>query len=632
MRHPDELAPVAAPKLLAAAWSEAFLEAGVPLNPNLNCLVGGKGSAKSTFIESIRHVFDLDIAAPEIAEQAQALLGEAFPQQAKLSLLVEVPDPEPTHYVIERTGRDRPLVRDAGSGEIIPGLMPSAVMRPVVFGQKEIYETAQRVESQMALLDRYCESELGPLQSDESAAVARLGEIADAVVRASRELERLSGEVEELPALREQKRRFDEAGLADKLKEQRTLAREREQWRLARERLDEHEHVLEDLVRDARDIGRVASPTELINRDLLDEVDGLFAAVETSWDRAADAVRETIARARARLGELERQWQERFAARRTAFDAAIAEVAGEHGEPEIQQYLGLDSRIVRLEELATRVAAHRRALYGLATKRAERLAELRELRRRIFAVRERKSHELTAQLGDAVRISVQHQGNRTAVFEALCDVRSGVNRAQLKRLVERDDFSPAEFAQRVREGEAALTAAYGLSDGVAARLSRALEEEKLAELELAPLDDRVEIALDVGAPDHSDHRPLERLSAGQRSTAILLLALLESEGPLILDQPEDDLDNRFIYEGVVRRLRDTKERRQFLIATHNANIPVLGDAEQIIILAAEQDGDRLRAHVAHRGSIDDDTLHGPLEDVLEGGREAFERRKEKYGF
>jgi energy-coupling factor transporter ATP-binding protein EcfA2 len=136
----------------------------------------------------------------------------------------------------------------------------------------------------------------------------------------------------------------------------------------------------------------------------------------------------------------------------------------------------------------------------------------------------------------------------------------------------------------------------------------------------------------VRTPEHPDHRPLERLSAGQRSTAILLLALLESHGPLILDQPEDDLDNRFIYESVVRRLRDTKETRQFIIATHNANIPVLGDAEQILILAAEQDGDRFRARVERRGSIDNEDLHGPLEDVLEGGREAFQRRKEKYGF
>ena len=209
VRHPDELAPVATPKILAAAWSEAFLEAEVPLNPNLNCLVGGKGSAKSTFIESVRHAFDLDIAAPEIDKQAQALLSETFPQQAKISLLVEVPDPSPTRYVIERTGRDRPLVRDATTGEIIAGLAPSAVMRPVVFGQKEIYETAQRVESQLALLDSYCEGDLAPLLHSEERVLAKLQEIADAASRASREVERLAGEVAEPPALKEQKRRFD---------------------------------------------------------------------------------------------------------------------------------------------------------------------------------------------------------------------------------------------------------------------------------------------------------------------------------------------------------------------------------------------------------------------------------------
>lgn len=379
-------------------------------------------------------------------------------------------------------------------------------------------------------------------------------------------------------------------------------------------------------------MGRVGLPAELVNKDLLDEVDGLFAGVEGSWTRATAAVRETIDTARARLDELEREWQERFDARRSEFDAAVAEVAGEHGEPEIQEYLQLDSRIARLEELGKRVDAHRQTLAELAADRRERLAELRELRRRVFAVRKRKAHELTGELGEAVRIGVEHQGNRSAVFDALCDLRSGANRAQLKRFVDRDDFSPAEFAETARQGEAALSEIYGLSDGAAGQLRRALDDHALSDLETMALEDRVEISLDLGTPEHPDPRPLGRLSAGQRSTAILLLALLESDGPLILDQPEDDLDNRFIYEGVVRRLRDTKEQRQFLIATHNANIPVLGDAEQIVILAAEQEGDRLRAHVAQRGSIDDADLHGPLEDVLEGGREAFERRKQKYGF
>ena len=72
---------------------------------------------------------------------------------------------------------------------------------------------------------------------------------------------------------------------------------------------------------------------------------------------------------------------------------------------------------------------------------------------------------------------------------------------------------------------------------------------------------------------------------------MLLLLLLESDAPLIIDQPEDDLDNRFITEGVVPKMREEKRRRQFVFSTHNANIPVLGDAELIVGLAATGGGD-----------------------------------------
>ena len=83
---------------------------------------------------------------------------------------------------------------------------------------------------------------------------------------------------------------------------------------------------------------------------------------------------------------------------------------------------------------------------------------------------------------------------------------------------------------------------------------------------------------------------LEAISTGQKATAVLLLLLLESDAPLIVDQPEDDLDNRFVTEGVVPRMREEKRRRQFLFSTHNANIPVLGDAELILGLTTRGEG------------------------------------------
>ena len=129
-------------------------------------------------------------------------------------------------------------------------------------------------------------------------------------------------------------------------------------------------------------------------------------------------------------------------------------------------------------------------------------------------------------------------------------------------------------------------------------------------------------------------RALEDLSKGQKATAVLLLLLLESDAPLIVDQPEDDLDNRFITEGVVPRMREEKRRRQFVFSTHNANIPVLGDAELILGLTAVGEAVRGNAQIAseHMGSIDTQSVRELVGELLEGGRNAFETRRLKYGF
>ncbi|NCQ34519.1 phosphoesterase, partial [bacterium] len=143
------------------------------------------------------------------------------------------------------------------------------------------------------------------------------------------------------------------------------------------------------------------------------------------------------------------------------------------------------------------------------------------------------------------------------------------------------------------------------------------------------------IELNVAAQEETpDWQALDDLSTGQKATAVLLLLLLESDAPLVVDQPEDDLDNRFITEGVVPRMREEKRRRQFVFATHNANIPVLGDAELIVGLTAvgEAGEGKARMPVEHMGSIDADPVRELVEEVLEGGKDAFEMRRLKYGF
>jgi DNA repair ATPase RecN len=122
--------------------------------------------------------------------------------------------------------------------------------------------------------------------------------------------------------------------------------------------------------------------------------------------------------------------------------------------------------------------------------------------------------------------------------------------------------------------------------------------------------------------------PVGQLSDGQRHTILLTIALLaESNVPLVIDQPEDDLDNAFIFSSIVRTLRTVKERRQVVLITHNANIAVLGDSELLLPMKRESDCGK----AIDRGSIDRESTKKLVQNILEGGADAFKRRKEIYG-
>ena len=125
----------------------------------------------------------------------------------------------------------------------------------------------------------------------------------------------------------------------------------------------------------------------------------------------------------------------------------------------------------------------------------------------------------------------------------------------------------------------------------------------------------------------SDWSPITQGSQGQRSAALLAFLLAFGEEPLILDQPEDDLDNHLIYELIVRQIRENKLRRQLVIVTHNPNVVVNGDAEMLHAFSFR--GGQCR--VVERGALQEKSLREEVCRVMEGGREAFSRRWARLG-
>ncbi len=120
-------------------------------------------------------------------------------------------------------------------------------------------------------------------------------------------------------------------------------------------------------------------------------------------------------------------------------------------------------------------------------------------------------------------------------------------------------------------------------------------------------------------------------SAGQQATALLTVLLNQPGSPLLIDQPEDDIDNKAI-EEIINNIWDAKKKRQLIFTSHNANLVVNGDAELVVCCDYKESGNQTRGSIVAEGSIDSLEIKDHITSVMEGGEKAFRLRKEKYGF
>lgn len=163
----------------------------------------------------------------------------------------------------------------------------------------------------------------------------------------------------------------------------------------------------------------------------------------------------------------------------------------------------------------------------------------------------------------------------------------------------------------------------GLS-GKFVKVLQTLEKHKIESLEILLPEDEVVMLYKVS--ETANFRPLSNASAGQKTSAILTLILSTGDSPLILDQPEDDLDNALIYSLIVDRIIKSKNNRQIIIVTHNANIPVNADSDLVNVM----DSDELTFNPKNFGSIDQHVIKESICSIMEGGIHAFKSRAVKY--
>jgi len=619
-------------RLLSVEWEGGYLRGtSIAFNPQLTCLIGGKGTGKSTVIESIRWAFGLEPDTGPGREAAKSLREDALQPGTKVTVRFRTAPPTPRTWTLERTAPHGPIVRD-DLGEPQPQLDPTDLLLPRVYGQKEVYEVAQSTTARLGLVDGFAAEDLAPVLAREQETLKRLERNAQDVLRVREDLDDTETQLGELPGLQQWRERFRQAGFEERLRERRLLQREDQMLRDADAVLRSTQQALGDLVADlplppdlsgGPDAGRLPNPELVaaaadVARGALEGVEGGVRTAQAAVDRG----REDLAKTR-------EQWEGRRATRQADFDRALRELQAEAPETDPERYLDVERRLEQLEPLQQAKGQLRERLRAARELRAKLLVELQDARGDKHRRRLEAAARLTEATDDNVRVQVEYQRDRRGVLDELQRTKTGARGDALARLVQREDFTPAAFARHARARDLAST--FALPEGQAQKLEQALEEPFLLRFEVLELCDGITVSLDTGEPGHPSFRELDHLSPGQKSTAVLLLILRSSEDPLIVDQPEDDLDNRFIYDDVVQRLRAAKRTRQVVVATHNANIPILGDAEQILVLEAVGDG-QPRGMVRVQGTVDDPDVRAAAEHILEGGEEAFRRRREKYGW
>lgn len=161
-----------------------------------------------------------------------------------------------------------------------------------------------------------------------------------------------------------------------------------------------------------------------------------------------------------------------------------------------------------------------------------------------------------------------------------------------------------------------------------ATMSQHLTPETWLNLSLEPLIGQPSFKYNLS---HKSNISFSNASAGQQATAIVEALLHQSGPPLIIDQPEDDLDNAII-EKIVEHLWQAKQKRQLIFASHNPNLVVNGDAELVICFGNETEGDQSKGCIQAEGAIDIQQIREKIQTVMEGGEQAFSLRRQKYGF
>lgn len=594
--------------------------------PNLNTIIGGRGTGKSTLIELIRYGLELAPKSTEAKKTLENLIKGNLGTGGRVEIDVTSHRQLGKKFkVIKRYSEPAKVEHEDGrvSKLLVKDILPNIE----IYGQNEIIDLISDETAKLQILNRFL-NDTGELEIEKGTLMSSLDKNASLLIEKYEERSKYSNKLDSLPSLKEKKKNFSEFGISDKLKIIEELSTEEEHISTTLSNIKSHEWNPKRINFPFDDSYVDTSKNKHLFQSIKNAIDTLNTKIVELMNQYEEEKSFVIKR----VEDEHEIWKKYKSGLENEIKKAvksIGELNGKSGEEIATDYRETIKQIANIEPLEKEVTELNQEISTLEQVRRTTLEKLNKcLDHELDGLRKIVKKINKNKLNGKVKIEIYPKENRDKLINFLAKEHR-LGSAGLQWINDVEQFNISTFVQSVREGKDSLINTYkhfGLKPA-GAEIIALLGEEKIMKIETIELSNVIDVLLNVST-NGENYRSLDRLSKGQQCTAILNILLLENKDPLLIDQPEDNLDNSYIANNLVEGLRELKINRQFLFATHNANIPVFGDAELIAVMEESDGAGGLKEDAL--GSVDNPIVKAAVINTLEGGNAAFRMRKEKY--
>ncbi|MCI2808874.1 MULTISPECIES: TrlF family AAA-like ATPase [Alcaligenaceae] len=632
----EDLIPKAVPHVVGIAMEGGFLDKQViQFSRNLNCIIGGRGTGKSTTFEGVRCLIGTD------EESGKVVDSEVWP--------------DVVHFIWQDKAGQRHLLarhKDQSLENLDDVDGGPCSFEIDCFGQGDAARISIEAQKNPLALLNYLDKfvDFGTYLEEEESARDELLELQTAIEKAEQQVALIPQYQRQLQTTQSALAAMQKPEVKTLIELQRHLATERE---LRTQIVAKLKHL-----KNSADITTQASAA--------DEITGLANPSSLTLGRKefevivteVNVFKTLVVGAKQKIATGASNLEAVVAGQTAAWKAKDSEAQGRIDIKKRElEALRITFDMSYITKLANDEASHKATLKNLEAWRADltesqrkrqaALARRRSARDRIAMLRGSFGRIASTTLREALsdlQVSLKYVDNAYSpeASEQIVAAMGWRTNQQVRASYLVEDLTVPSLLEAIQNDDIGPLTALMTKDGTQAfdsaearvvleRLSAPTVRfglERVALYDVPKLQVSKQVADGAGGR-RTVRREFYKLSLGQQQSILLALMLsANSDKPLIIDQPEDNLDGEFIYSTLVPVLRRAKERRQVIIVTHNANVAVLGDAEQIIVLKANND----RAEIVSRGSIDRSETRDAACAILEGAKEAFMRRAKMYGF